>query len=82
MVVKIEDIEIRGYEVKLSKKNNKEYMLVRFEDSTGKSYEIVDRDMENKAYYKRGIVGDIYANLEINRTFTRFDVSRFVINND
>ena len=39
-------------------------MVVRFEDETGKAHEILDRDMENQQYYKRGTVGDIYADLD------------------
>lgn len=77
MVVKIENIEIRGHEVKESKKDGKPYMVVRFEDETGKAHEILDRDMENQQYYKRGTVGDIYAELDIGKSFTRFQVSRF-----
>ncbi len=77
MVVKIENIEIRGHEVKESKKDGKPYMVVRFEDETGKAHEILDRDMENQQYYKRGTVGDIYADLDIGKSFTRFQVSRF-----
>ena len=53
-------------------------MVVRFEDETGRSHEILDRDMENQPFYKRGTVGDIYADLDIGKSFTRFTVSRFV----
>lgn len=77
MIVKIENIEIRGHEVKQSKKDGSEYMIVRFEDETGKSHEIIDRDMEREQYYKRGTVGDLYADLDIGRSFTRFAVSEF-----
>ena len=77
MTVKLENIEIRGHEVKESKKDGKPYMVVRFEDETGKAHEILDRDMENQQYYKRGTVGDIYADLDIGKSFTRFQVSRF-----
>jgi len=77
MLVKIENAEVRGHEVKESKKDGKKYMVVRFEDETGRSHEILDRDMENEPYYKRGTVGDIYADLEIGRSFTKFEVRRF-----
>lgn len=77
MIVKIENIEIRGHEVKESKKDGSKYMVVRFEDETGRSYEILDRDMDNQPFYKRGTVGDIFAELDIGRSFTKFQVSRF-----
>lgn len=78
MIVRIERVEIRGHEVKESKKDGKPYLIVRFEDETGKAYEILDRDMENEPFYKRGVQGDIFAELEIGRSFTKFQVSRFV----
>lgn len=77
MLVKIENVEIRGHEVKESKKDGKPYMVVRFEDTTGRSHEILDRDMENEKFYQRGVQGHIYAELDIGRSFTRFTVSRF-----
>lgn len=77
MIVKIEDIEIRGHEVKQSKKDGKPYMVIRFEDVTGRSHEILDRDMENEKFYVRGAVGNIYADLDIGPKFTKFTVSRF-----
>lgn len=82
MIVKIENIEIRGHEVKESKKDGSKYMVVRFEDETGRSHEILDRDMENEQFYKRGTQGDIYAELDIGRAFTKFSVSRFEMRED
>lgn len=76
MKVKIENIEIRGHEVKESKKDGKPYMIVRFEDETGRSHEILDRDMENEAYYKRGTVGNIYAELIMGK-YTNLSVTKF-----
>lgn len=78
MKVKIENIEIRGHEVKESKKDGKPYMIVRFEDEAGRSYDIVDRDMENEPYYKRGTTGNIYAELTMGK-YTNLSVSRFEV---
>lgn len=77
MLVKIEDIEVRGCEVKQSKKDGRDYIIVRFEDVTGKAHEIIDRDMENKPFYTRGAQGHLYADLDIGKAFTKFTVSRF-----
>lgn len=77
MIVKIENIEVRGHEVKESRKDSSKYMIVRFEDEAGKSHEIVDRDMENEPFYRRGTIGAIYANLDIGPKFTKFEVTRF-----
>lgn len=83
MIVKIENIEIRGHEVKDSKKGG-QFMVIRFEDEAGRSYEIVDRDMDNEPYYKRGTVGDFFADLTMGRTrdgqnYARLEVSRFQV---
>ena len=55
MKIKAENIEIRGVEIRQSKKTANEYLIVRVEDETGRSYELLDRDLENKYCYKRGI---------------------------
>lgn len=77
MIVKIEDIEVRGCAVKQSKKDGSDYMVMRFEDSTGEAHEIVDRDMSRQPFYKRGTQGDLYCTLDIAKAFTRFEVSEF-----
>ena len=79
LLVKIEDIEIRGYEVKQSRTTGRDYLVVRFEDVAGKSHSIVDRDMENRKYYNKGVQGYFYANLDMGKKYTNFEVSRFVV---
>lgn len=72
MRVTTDAIEIRGKEVKVSKKNT-EYLIVRAEDETGKIYELCDRNMDRKDEYTKGLdcrlVLDIqmgkYTNIEI-----------------
>lgn len=75
----IPDIEIRGHEVKTSKKDGKPYMVVRYEDQTGKSFEILDRDMDREQFYKRGTLGSFYAEVDIGRNFSSVRVSEFKI---
>lgn len=79
MKVRIENIEIRGREEKISKKDDKPYLIVRFEDETGLSHEILDRDMERAEYYQRGTVGDIIADLRMGKNFTTLSVLDFKI---
>lgn len=68
MRVKIENIEVRGKEVKESKQNDSKYMVIRFDDEAGERYEIIDRDMNRESLYTRGLVGDIVAELKQGRT--------------
>lgn len=65
----INNIEIRGHEAKANK-NGEPYLLVRFEDETGKAYELVDKDMERQEYYKRGTVGTLTVDISIGKYTT------------
>lgn len=49
----IEAVEIRGKEKKTSKTGN-DYLIVRAEDDTGKTYEIIDRDLSRMDEYRKG----------------------------
>lgn len=80
MKIKVEDIEIRGIEEKQSKKEGGgSYWVVRFEDSTGKPCEVIDRDAERVGYYKRGVLGDLYCDLKIGKDWVRLNVLDFKI---
>lgn len=65
----INDIEIRGHEVKANK-NGEPYIIVRFEDETGKAYELVDKDMDRQEYYKRGKIGTLTVDISIGKYTT------------
>ena len=67
MLVKAENLEVRGVEKKVSKRSNDEYLIVRVEDSTGKAYELLDRDVNNISYYARGIQCDMTLDLNVGR---------------
>lgn len=78
MIVKVENVEVRGCEQKTSRKEGApDFLVVRMEDSTGKPFEVLDRDLERKASWQRGLQGDLFARLEIGNKFTRFEVSDF-----
>lgn len=76
MKAKIENVDIRGCEQKTSKKGG-EYLLVRFEDETGKPYELVDKDIDRKDYYKRGTIGDLWIDIDQGRQYTNIRVIDF-----
>lgn len=67
MIVEARNLEIRGVEKKTSKKLNDEYLIVRVEDSTGRAYELLDRDVENETHYKRGVECDLTLDLRLGR---------------
>lgn len=63
MKAKVENVDIRGCEVKTNKQGQN-YMIVRFEDEVGKPYELVDKGMERQQYYKRGVLMDLYIDIK------------------
>ncbi len=67
MIVTAKDLEIRGKEKKISNKTNKEYLIVRVEDETGKSTELLDWNVENYDRYKRGTIATFELNLDIGK---------------
>ena len=69
MKATINDVCIRGCEPKLNK-NNEPYLLVRFEDETGKPCELVDKDMERQRYYRRGAEGTLTIDITTGRYTT------------
>lgn len=78
MKVKVENIEITGCEQKQSKKEDgNDYLIVRFLDETGKQHEAIDRDLENKPFYKRHVEGDLWLDLNMGPNWARLYVSSF-----
>ena len=69
MKAKIENVNIRGHEVKTNK-NGEPYVIVRFEDETGKAYELVDKDVERADYYKRNTDMDLTVTIDIGKYTT------------
>lgn len=67
MKAKIEKADIRGHEIKENKKGEK-YILVRFEDETGKPETLVDKEMTRAEFYKRGTIMDLYIDIVSGRT--------------
>lgn len=78
MIVKTNGLEIRGKEKKISNKTNREYLIVRVEDETGKTTELLDWNVENYDRYKKGANATFELNLDIGR-FINISVKDFNI---
>ena len=65
----IENVNIRGHEVKTNK-NGEPYVIVRFEDETGKAYELVDKDVERADFYKRNTDMELTVTIDIGKYTT------------
>ncbi|MCM1263528.1 MAG: hypothetical protein NC313_12505 [Butyrivibrio sp.] len=67
MIVIAKDLEIRGKEKKVSNKTNREYLIVRVEDETGKTTELLDWNTENYERYQKGLTANFELNLDIGK---------------
>jgi len=76
MKARINDICIRGCEPKNGKGGD--YLLVRFEDETGKPAELVDKDMSRQQYYKRDTIGDFTIDIQMGK-WTNIRIIDFTI---
>lgn len=65
----IHNANIRGHEVKTNK-NGGQYVLVRYEEETGKPETLVDKDMSRVDYYVRDKKMDLYIDIDQGRNFT------------
>lgn len=70
----IHNANIRGHEVKTNKNGGK-YVLVRYEDETGKPETLVDKDLSRADYYVRDKNMDIYIDIDQGRNFTTIRIT-------
>jgi ferredoxin-NADP reductase len=70
---KVEDLEIRGHEVKQGK--NGEYAVVRFDAQNGDRLEFIDRDKDRFDEYKRGQFCDIWLRVTDTAKYTNFTIT-------
>lgn len=78
MIAKVNNLEIRGKEKKVSNKTNREYLIVRVDDEAGKNIELLDWNIENYERYKKGLVADFELNLDIGK-YINISVKDFTI---
>lgn len=78
MIAKVNNLEIRGKEKKVSNKTNREYLIVRVDDESGKNIELLDWNIENFERYKKGLVADFELNLNIGK-YINISVKDFTI---
>ena len=64
---------IRGHEVKTNK-NGGQYVLVRYEDETGKPETLVDKDLDRAKYYVRDKIMDLFIEIDQGRQYTNIRI--------
>lgn len=64
----IKNANIRGCEAKTNKKGEG-YLLVRYEDETGKPEVLIDKDMSRQSFYKRNVDMDLFINIDVGKQF-------------
>lgn len=77
---KVEDLEIRGHEVKEGK--NGEYAVVRFDAPNGDRLEFIDRDKDRFDFYKRGQLCDIWLKVINTAKYTSFVITEMRYRDD
>ena len=75
IIVTLKNAEVRGVERKISSKGN-EYLVVRVDDERGERSELLDRDLDNEQYYKRGTFGDFLLHVSIAK-YAKCEVKQF-----
>lgn len=73
--VTLKNAEVRGVERKTSNKGN-EYLVVRIDDERGERSELLDRDVDNEQYYKRGTFGDFLLHVSIAK-YAKCEIKQF-----
>lgn len=71
----LKNAEVRGVERKTSSKGN-EYLVVRVDDERGERSELLDRDVDNEQYYKRGTYGDFLLHVTIAK-YAKCEIKQF-----
>ena len=72
-VAKIENLEIRGKEIRDGK--NGKYAIVKFDDTAGNRLEFIDRDTERFDFYERGKLCDLWLKVTDTAKYTNFAIS-------
>lgn len=62
------DACVRGYEEKISQKGMN-YLVVRFEDRSGRPFSVCDRQVDRKALYTRNAEGDLEIEISSGKFF-------------
>lgn len=75
IIVTLKNAEVRGVERKTSNKGN-EYLVVRIDDERGERSELLDRDVDNEQYYKRGTFGDFLLHVSIAK-YAKCEIKQF-----
>lgn len=73
MRVIVENVEIRGYEIKTSQSTNNQYGVVFFEEQTGRAGNVLCRDLELVRSLEKGSVCNIACDLVIAK-YTKFEL--------
>lgn len=71
----VPDACVRGYEEKTSQKGTA-YLIVRFEDQSGRPFSVCDRQTDRKTLYKRNTEGDLMLEISTGK-YTNISITGF-----
>ena len=73
MRVIVENVEIRGYEIKKSQSTNNDYGVVFFEEQTGRAGNVLCRDLDLVRGLEKGYICNLACDLVIAK-YTKFEL--------
>lgn len=73
MLVYLKSVELRGFEIKTSSKSGNQYLIIYFEDFTGKGNHILCKNLALQPLIKKGSFADLTCELDIS-TYTKFEL--------
>lgn len=78
MLVTAKSLRIKGKEKRTSNRSGKDYLIVRVEDETGKTIELLDWQLENMERYPRDQMADFELNLDVGK-FVNVSIKNFTL---
>ncbi len=76
------DLEVRSVSIKTSKTTGNPYILLRVEDEHGAWNNVIDRNMDNKPYYTKGVIADFTLNFIQTKNYASLSVIDVTLKND
>lgn len=76
------NLEVRAVSIKTSKTTGNPYIALRLEDEEGSWLNAIDRNMENKEFYAKGVIADFELNVVLTKGYASASVVSIKLKNE
>lgn len=76
------DLEVRAVSIKTSKTTGNQYIALRLEDKEGSWLNAIDRNIENKEFYAKGVIADFELNVVLAKGYASASVVSIKLKNE